>query len=796
MDISQVLSELDDLFVEQNQKNIEEFLAKHREEAKKEEDYGSLLILCNETIGFYRETGEYQKSIEMCHKALELASGMKLEGSIPYATTLLNAANAHRAAGLLQESLDLYMQVFPVYEKQLEPDNMYYANLYNNISLLYQEMQEYGKAKEELLKALKISSANQDTEFEIAVTHANLANTCMQLGEDNEAKEHALKAISMFEEQRIDDAHYSAALSALGSLYYKDGDYEKAVKTMEKSRDCVARYLGKNNIQYERLSDNISLIRKKLSTEPEEAGLKGLELCRRYYEEFGKPMIAEKFPEYVNRIAVGLVGKGSDCFGFDDEQSRDHDFGPRFVMWVTKETYEQIGEALQKAYEELPKTFLGTTRIETFHGRDRAGVMVIEDFYKSLTGINDISDIGVTKWLEAQEYELAAAVNGEVFCDEEGIFTKWRKKLLAYYPKEVWYRRIAQECALFSQNGQYNLPRMRKRGQLVAAELAKAECIRHAMKLAFLLERKYAPHDKWLFKGLQELEEGEGLLTDACNRVEQEGESVTRLIEKLSLLSVREEQEGEMALLIETLAVILAAALEKLGIVGHADAYLDANTEEILIKSDALINAGEERIDGLSLMIAKAEFEAFDKVQNEGGRASCQNNWPTFKVMRMSQYKTWDEEMLLQYLADFKINYSKGRNMIEEKYARMMASTAPDEYAKFADKLPTISDEKRAIMEEIIRLQVQWMEEFALEYPGLAENARLIHTSEDMPYDTSYETYLRGELGTYSDKMLELYGRYIVEHARRGTNVAREIMWNTVQFYGYKSFEEAVAKSH
>ena len=195
-------------------------------------------------------------------------------------------------------------------------------------------------------------------------------------------------------------------------------------------------------------------------------------------------------------------------------------------------------------------------------------------------------------------------------------------------------------------------------------------------------------------------------------------------------------------------------------------------------------------------MIAKAEFEAFDKVQNEGGRASCQNNWPTFKVMRMSQYKTWDEEMLLQYLADFKINYSKGRNMIEEKYARMMASTAPDEYAKFADKLPTISDEKRAIMEEIIRLQVQWMEEFALEYPGLAENARLIHTSEDMPYDTSYETYLRGELGTYSDKMLELYGRYIVEHARRGTNVAREIMWNTVQFYGYKSFEEAVTKSH
>ncbi len=794
MDISQVLSKLDDLFLEQDLGKIEDFLQEQRKQAKEEQDFGALLILCNETIGFYRETGEYDKSVRMCHEAFALASSMKLEGSVAYATTLLNAANAHRAAGLLQESLDFYMQVFPVYEKHLAPDSMYYANLYNNISLLYQEMQEYDKAKDALLKALEICGANKEAEFEIAVTHANLANTYIQLGEDNRAKEHALKAIAMFEEQGVDDAHYSAALSALGSLYYKEEDYEKAIEAMEKGRDCVARYLGKNNIQYERLSDNIALIRKKCHTNKEDMP-NGLTLCKGYYEEFGKPMIAEKFPEYVSRIAVGLVGKGSDCFGFDDAQSRDHDFGPRFVMWVTRETYEEIGEALQKAYEELPKVFLGVERIETFHGRDRAGVMVIEDFYEKLTGIKELSDTPVTKWLEAQEYGFAAAVNGEVFCDEEGIFTAWREKLLAYYPKAVWYRRIAQECALFSQNGQYNLPRMRRRGQLVAAELAKAECIRHAMKLAYLLERKYAPHDKWLYKGLQKLEEQEGLLVEACRRAEQEEGSITKLLEKLSLLSVEEEQAGEMAFMIETLAVIFATALEQLGIVGRADIYLDANTREILIKSDALLHAGNDVIDGLSLMIAKAEFEAFDKVHNEGGRASCQNNWPTFKVMRMSQYKTWDEEMLLQYLADFQISYSKGRNMIEEKYARMMASTAPEQYAKFADKLPAISKEKSIIMEEIIRLQVQWMEEFAAQYPGLADNARLIHTSEDTPFDTSYETYLRGELGTYSDKMLELYGRYIVLHAQAGINIAHEIMWNTIQFYGYKSFEEAMEKN-
>ena len=129
--------------------------------------------------------------------------------------------------------------------------------------------------------------------------------------------------------------------------------------------------------------------------------------------------------------------------------------------------------------------------------------------------------------------------------------------------------------------------------------------------------------------------------------------------------------------------------------------------------------------------------------------------------------------------------------MIEEKYARMMESTAPLEYARFADLLPAIPKEKQDIIEGIVELQVRDMEEFSVKYPKLAGNARTIHTSDDLPYDTSYETYLRGELGTYSDKMLDMYGRYIVEHVRSGKNVAQEIMENTIHFYGYKDLETA-----
>ncbi len=969
MDINQVTKELDELFAQQKIEEIPQYLESHIAQAVSENAQDVLLTLYNEIIGFYRETGQYTLSVENCHKAIALMDEMGIQDTIPYATTLLNAANAHRAAGLLQESLDLYNKVRPIYVAQLKEDDMYFANFYNNLSLLYQEMKDFASAKEQLVNALYIVNHKSDKQFEVAVTQANLANTCIELGQDDEAKARAEEAIRIFEEIGVDDAHYSAALSALGSLYYMDKDYTNALNIMEKSRDCVEKYLGTDNIQYQRLSDNIQIIKGRLdevqaskqadvqTTLPEEnvsensleqsgeaenitsalenqalealvleervseneivdneeienaetidtettdtesieintdttninteemnaetidintertdtesiesesieskisdtekaynegiepekekdlfesviediiresektaleevqqeeesetveeitenlkPEMTGLELCRRYYEEYGQPMIAEKFPDYESCIAVGLVGKGSDCFGFDDVLSRDHDFGPRFVLWVTKEVYNQIGKELQAAYENLPTSFMGIDRIETFHGKDRCGVMIIEEFYKNVLGINPVGIFAqpeenhasgkekmdaIKSWLAVQDYALAAAVNGEVFRDDEGIFTKYREILQAYYPKAVWYRKIAQTCGLFSQSGQYNLPRMRRRGQFVSAELAKVECMKHAMKLYYLLNRTYAPHDKWLFKGLPE----NPLMTvDHTN--------VTELIEKISLLPADRAHEQELTTAVESLAVIFANELEKQDIIGQCDLYLDACTKELAAKSDALLTAiiaNTSVITALSLSIAKAEFEAFDKVQNEGGRASCQNNWPTFKVMRMSQYMTWTEDMLLQYLYEFKTNYEHGRNMVEEKYARMMESTAPEDYATFADQLPTLSKEKKAIMEQVIGLQVKWMEEFALAYPNLAEDARRIHTSEDLPDDTSYETYLRGELGTYSDRMLEMYGRYIVAHAQENKNVAREIMENTVHFYGYQSLDAANA---
>lgn len=192
--------------------------------------------------------------------------------------------------------------------------------------------------------------------------------------------------------------------------------------------------------------------------------------------------------------------------------------------------------------------------------------------------------------------------------------------------------------------------------------------------------------------------------------------------------------------------------------------------------------------------IVELEWKMFDKVKNEGGRADYQDDWNTFSLMRKSQYMAWDEALLESYLKDLEIAESKGWNMIMEKYARMMKTTAPDRYEELAPELPVITEDRIAIQENIIAIQVAWMEEFAEKYPKMAGNSRSIRTATDNPYNTSYETYLRGELSTYSERTFVLYGRFIAAMYNSGKNLAYEIMTNTAKLYGYDSVEDAENK--
>lgn len=233
-----------------------------------------------------------------------------------------------------------------------------------------------------------------------------------------------------------------------------------------------------------------------------EQAVKGMELARGYYEAYGRDMIARTVPpDIAARLTAGLAGEGSQCFGFDDAISHDHDFAPGFCIWMEEDDYARWGAALQQAYDSLPSSFMGFSRENIIAG-DRLGVMTTGSFYSRFTGNPDGPPASNLDWLFTSEVQLSAVTNGQIFAEGSGRFTAIRNQLLEFYPADVLRKKIAARAAVMSQAGQYNLMRVLRRGDGVAALLALARFTEAALSMVYLLNRKYMPFYKWAFHGL------------------------------------------------------------------------------------------------------------------------------------------------------------------------------------------------------------------------------------------------------------------------------------------------------
>ena len=234
--------------------------------------------------------------------------------------------------------------------------------------------------------------------------------------------------------------------------------------------------------------------------------MKGLEIARAYYEQYGLPMLREQFPELLPKVAVGLCGSGSECFGFDDEVSRDHDFEPGFILFLPGEEIVTRREAflLERAYAKLPKEFMGLHRsLMAPVGGARHGVIRTAEFFTEKAGTPD-GNLTLQQWLTVPEESLAEAVNGEIFWDGPGEVSSIRKKL-SYYPEDIRRKKLAGHLLLMAQSGQYNYSRCLRHGETGAAQLAVTEFVRSGMRVLFLLNRRYMPYYKWSFRALRAL---------------------------------------------------------------------------------------------------------------------------------------------------------------------------------------------------------------------------------------------------------------------------------------------------
>lgn len=165
----------------------------------------------------------------------------------------------------------------------------------------------------------------------------------------------------------------------------------------------------------------------------------------------------------------------------------------------------------------------------------------------------------------------------------------------------------------------------------------------------------------------------------------------------------------------------------------------------------------------------------------------CREDPITFQIMRKSQHLIWSEDTLSSYFADLQLAESQHVNMAAERYAHMMKVTHPSEYEKIKNDLRPVTIEAVQLVKKIMEIFSAWGAEVDKRYPNIRSFGR--PATENGTW-TSVDTYLRGELLTYSEKTLSLCLRDIYLAQEQSINLSEMILLHTARFYGFQSLAD------
>ena len=484
----------------------------------------------NELGGTLKYVGYYDEAEDNLLKSLEIIKKKYGDNNLPYATSLLNLTEVYRFAqkfNLLEEN---YKKIVKIYQDNSADNSFSYAGLCNNFGLYYQNVGNMKAAYDLHLKSLDILKHYDSEEYllEYAVTLSNLFNPCYQLGMKEKAVEYLYKAIEIFE-KNVGKEHplYSASLNNMAIYYYNERQLEKAIEFFEKAAEISKKTMGLDSDNYKNILSNIEFIKEELGKISDTSSsqkskidnnkvgenlikedlknIKGLELSKRYFYDLVLPEFEKNLNDVLPLCAFGLVGEGSECYGYDDKISQDHDFGPSVCIWLRKDDYLKHKDKINEVLKKLPKTYLGFQELkESEWGSDRRGLLNIEDFYFKFLGSSKAPET-IADWQKIPETALATVTNGEVFLDNLGEFSKIRNDLLNYYPEAMRQNKIATRLMNISQHGQYNYTRCLKRNDLVAANQCLYLFVDEVIHLVFLSNRRYKIFYKWSNRALLDL---------------------------------------------------------------------------------------------------------------------------------------------------------------------------------------------------------------------------------------------------------------------------------------------------
>ncbi|MGZ4386540.1 MAG: DUF4037 domain-containing protein [Gaiellaceae bacterium] len=249
----------------------------------------------------------------------------------------------------------------------------------------------------------------------------------------------------------------------------------------------------------------------------EETFTPGVELARAFYIEAIEPLLRSQLPAV--RAGAALLGPGSDVLGFDTPLSADRDWGPRLQLFLGERELAHQAPLIERLLRfELPVSFHGHPT--SFEKPDRWGrrhpqqlvagpvdpaveVTSVRRFSTRIVGFDPREEAGARHWLLAPQQRLLELTSGEVFADPAGELAELRERL-SFYPRDVWLYLLASQWWRVGRRDEAAV-RAGMAGDDIGSRLLVAGLVRDLIRLAFLLERRYAPYDQWLGRAFERL---------------------------------------------------------------------------------------------------------------------------------------------------------------------------------------------------------------------------------------------------------------------------------------------------
>lgn len=694
------------------------------EHAIKNNNTALIIQILNEAIGFYRDLSEFDTSVKYANALLNLIKKMKLDYK-DEATCLINIANAFRAGGLLEASAEIFKEAKSLFDLNINDSNLL-AALYNNWALLYEEKNEIKEAISLLKQALLLVN----DEIKIASTHVNLGMCYLKLNELALAECEIEISKTIFEKNK-NDFHYSGFLALKAKYYNLIKEDRKAINYYEEALANLLKTVGQNTYYHE-LKDELFKLYDKHNIARH---IKGLELSESFFNE-NKALLFKKIPSNaIEYITIGLFGFGSECYGVDDEISEDHDFDQGFIILVEDSVPLTDFLKIKQAYDCLPKLYKRFCLLN----QTKHGVHYMKEYLNYL-GVNDIKNIS--------DESKALLLNGKHFYQGfASTFANLRYDIRKNSNYDFLID-LSLKALEINKYIPYNLKRSLDRGDLYTFKSLKNNLVNHLIEFYYIYHKMYLPHDKLRLK----LMDNNSIIKKWIYYI-LDHDDISKLYEEISAKIIETLHNFNVIKRINTL-------------------YIEDYKEEIT----SFIKEWDIKRK-LTNEIVEIEYKMFKSLKNIGGEASCQRNYPYFKLMREAQYLTFNINLLESYLEDLHEALNNNYNLLEIKYGFMEETLDPNHFKEISSRLPQLTKFQKEVIASISDVVLEMKNLF-----DKTPHAKM--RDNDSSYDTynnaSYETYLKGELASYSEKTLYLYARMLQELSQNNQNIV-----SLTAFYTY-----------